>query len=516
MAHYHGYQRTDGSIQQRILPLLTPIWEDHEVNDISLLKADTFSWQNGSVYQAVYQHLESDIFGKTLQRGEYIPGTIKQVGTTSKEWNGVLSNFSANNYFRIIQDFTPGDYSWEKVFKVKTGNDVNTLQIINGTGTDHRGCYFTIKTNKFTMNIADGTTTTWNIGEIQSINNINGNTDYYLKAEFTGTAYNFYISNDGINYTLQGTVSSSVKIPTTNLWLGMYGVQLWSFFGSIDLKESYVKINEEYWWKPNVDFYLANDGHKICPASEESNVNDLFISEGVAWYYIIDTDNERFKLPRSTYNKYSTELPVKGNGMAIGLTDGTDNVGLAAAFVYGSSNTSLIPKDTAYNSNVGTTISGGSVTTFNNKTVGLTTDSTKSGIIVSSIADTGMKLYFYVGEFTQSAMANTAGINAETLNDKLSKTDVTDRQTVIGWGMPDYANAESITNTYTATKDGYVLCYTQNGYAQIFVNSIQVAQLSASGVAEWLPPIPVSKNDVITFTGTNIQHQTFIPCKGAN
>lgn len=77
MAHYHGRIRTDGCIQQRILPLLTPIWEDHELNDISFLKADTFSWQNGEVYKAVYQHLESDIFGKTLT-SETISGVTIQ------------------------------------------------------------------------------------------------------------------------------------------------------------------------------------------------------------------------------------------------------------------------------------------------------------------------------------------------------------------------------------------------------------------------------------------------------
>lgn len=50
-----------------------------------------------------------------------------------------------------------------------------------------------------------------------------------------------------------------------------------------------------------VQFYLADDGHKICPATEESNVAALFAAEGIAWYYILDTDNEQFKLPQTKY-----------------------------------------------------------------------------------------------------------------------------------------------------------------------------------------------------------------------
>ena len=59
------------------LPLLSFMWSDHQLNHPSWLRADTFSWQAGSVYQAVYQHLAGDIDGKTLQ-SETIGGTTIQ------------------------------------------------------------------------------------------------------------------------------------------------------------------------------------------------------------------------------------------------------------------------------------------------------------------------------------------------------------------------------------------------------------------------------------------------------
>lgn len=40
-------------------PLLSTLWSDHLLNDISWLRADTFSWQSGDVYVAAYNHLVS-------------------------------------------------------------------------------------------------------------------------------------------------------------------------------------------------------------------------------------------------------------------------------------------------------------------------------------------------------------------------------------------------------------------------------------------------------------------------
>ena len=50
-----------------IVPLFTTVWQDHILNDISWLRADTFSWQSGLVYTAAYQHLVSEISGLTAQ-----------------------------------------------------------------------------------------------------------------------------------------------------------------------------------------------------------------------------------------------------------------------------------------------------------------------------------------------------------------------------------------------------------------------------------------------------------------
>ena len=151
-----------------------------------------------------------------------------------------------------------------------------------------------------------------------------------------------------------------------------------------------------------VQFYLANDGHKICPASEESNVAAIYAATGVAWYYIIDSANTRFKLPRTKFGFTGIRSGV-GNYVAPALPNHTHDV--------------------AYR-DVGTTggqfngVGGGSY--FGDRTVtsGGASDSTyQNGATVQPPA-TQMYLYSYVGTFTQTALENTAGLNASLFNGK--------------------------------------------------------------------------------------------------
>ena len=41
---------------------------------------------------------------------------------------------------------------------------------------------------------------------------------------------------------------------------------------------------------------------KICLQDQSDAIEQLYANTGVAWYYIIDTENKRFKLPRSKWN----------------------------------------------------------------------------------------------------------------------------------------------------------------------------------------------------------------------
>lgn len=224
------------------LPILTPMWFDHQVNDESWLNADTFSWQSGDVYKAAYDHLANDINGKALQS-------------------------------EVIGDIT-------------------------------------------------------------------------------------------------------------------------------------------------VQFYLADDGHKICPASEESNIVALYEATGVAWYYILDADNQQFKLPRTKWGFTGLRDAVGGYVEAAlpNIVGGTPTQSLfnnsrSEAGTVGAITTKL-------NGQVSLASGGGQQGLYS-----IEIDASKSNDIYQDGATvqppaTQMHLYFWVGAFDQTATEQTAGLNAEMFNNK--------------------------------------------------------------------------------------------------
>lgn len=108
--------------------------------------------------------------------------------------------------------------------------------------------------------------------------------------------------------------------------------------------------------------------------------------------FVINTTDTTFRLPIKV--KLASGNRVAGNGMALGLTDGTNNF----AFQTYPSLSELRTGTANFNQNVGTS---GSYNDRGTKlTVGVTTDHTKSGIETSA---NGLYLYFYVGETIQDA-----------------------------------------------------------------------------------------------------------------
>ena len=73
------------------------------------------------------------------------------------------------------------------------------------------------------------------------------------------------------------------------------------------------------------------------------------------------------------------DIPCKGNGMALGLTDDYRDYG---AIMY--SNNSISPYTLAYGSTLGEQVGSGGIYPGNAYTVGITTDSTKSGIVADT------------------------------------------------------------------------------------------------------------------------------------
>ncbi len=366
--------------------LFTWQWADHKLNDVQWLRADTFSWQSGAVYQAAYQHLVDD---------------IPTVPTITLENDDV--------YIR----YADGDVA----------------------GAHHPYCWkldnYTAYTNSETPSIDDWTFATA--------------TSFLENARVTATG-------------------TSMPLPETETIAGV-----------------------------TISFYTATDGHKICLADQESNVAAIYAATGVAWYYIIDTTNQQFKLPRAKHNKYTQSLSVVGTGKVLGLTNGTDTFALNSGATYAR-------LTIGYNAGQNVANSGGYDAGYNvNWKIGVSKDPTYSGLTTTSIeqdTDQYKYLYFYVGNFTQTALENTAGITAETLNDKLDldlgNATSAAKSTIVGLLLPDYENAVQYTNnapaTYTTTEPCWICCKGANLAYNMTIGNTTIAEFlySASYTSSWV------------------------------
>lgn len=164
--------------------------------------------------------------------------------------NGVLSGFSSSNYAKLPKVFSHGSNSWEVQFKVTTGSDVSTQGCICEQlySSNYYGLTVYIQSGTLRVRCGNGSSIFWDVDTSYSIS---VNTTYWIKAEFNGTQYILSASIDGENWTTASTINSTT-IATDNYSMNI-GRRNYStaspWNGSIDLKESYIKVNNELWWK---------------------------------------------------------------------------------------------------------------------------------------------------------------------------------------------------------------------------------------------------------------------------
>ena len=65
------------------------------------------------------------------------------------------------------------------------------------------------------------------------------------------------------------------------------------------LEEQYNNENSILETKNGITFKCTPDGFRIADISQQDTIRLLYENTGIAWYYIIDTENKRFKLPRT-------------------------------------------------------------------------------------------------------------------------------------------------------------------------------------------------------------------------
>lgn len=161
-----------------------------------------------------------------------------------------------------------------------------------------------------------------------------------------------------------------------------------------------------------VTFKRSPNGFKIANADQHDNVRLAYENTGIAWFYLLDTENERFKLPRTEYGFTGVRDGV-GNPVEAGSPDIQGNLGLyvrgdgavsGAFYADSTKGTQAMLADGAVNK-LGFKASRSNPIYGNSDTV--------------QPPATQMYLYFYVGAYKISETEVNLGQMSEVLNNKV-------------------------------------------------------------------------------------------------
>ena len=175
------------------------------------------------------------------------------VGSLTESPSGVFSGFSGSNYLSI--PYSPTDFyanNYEFHTKVKfTSEDISANEekypIRYNVQSAGRGIGLNRGKLTFDFSYATGQQ-----GRVQSSFTATADIDYYLLAKYQNGIISFQYSLDGIDYILIGTLDLSSYNKNSYLsgfYIGAspnsnYGV----LKGSIDLNQTYIKINNKLWF----------------------------------------------------------------------------------------------------------------------------------------------------------------------------------------------------------------------------------------------------------------------------
>lgn len=121
------------------------------------------------------------------------------------------------------------------------------------------------------------------------------------------------------------------------------------------------------------------------------------------------------------------------------------------------------------------------------------------------------------------ALNNKADIDLNNLSVEDKRALIEEnKETIMGWMIPDYSKGISISNDYVCEKDGYVVQISSgsgnDAVAQLYVDGILVSTTvtRAPYNQEATASAFVSKGSVVTYVATKFNSITFYPLKGAN
>ena len=382
-------------------PLFSMMRSLVKLNDMQWLRADTFSWQDGTLYEVAYN--------KLVEEYDSIPTE------TFYRWDG---NNGATYYLKKNADVVTGD----AIYAGTPNLNIHSVGIVTVSGS--------------------------------------------------------VVRYGGVTLTLITTSGSAVN----------------SIAYEVEGDVAYTRS--------------AND-YKICEPSQENNVLSKYNTQGIAMYFILDKANKRFKLPRTKFGFEGLRTSV-GDDIEAGLPPITgafpDWIG-ANGYQGVFYNTSTSSHGTA----------NSPLTNPSDQATGF--DASRSSSIYGNSNTvqppaTQTYLYFYVGEYKEDAIKNTAGLNSELFNNKLdldaNNFDTNGKSLFSGLGMP----SGKYTDLTLGASDS-IYTAPANGYYYLNIASSELSGASFISLYNETKMYGVLSNTYRANTSTYISQRCFLPvCKG--
>lgn len=157
----------------------------------------------------------------------------------------------------VVSGFTTSDYlKSNSVFPANTATSFEFVTKINLSSVASTSCVVSSinSTIPFHLNIRDGKARLYPGSESVYKNGsfvFSTNTDYWIKVCWDSSGWSFKYSTDGTTYTIDFSGYSKTTVPHENyVVIGRNYVSGGSepFLGSIDLKETYIKVNDKLWF----------------------------------------------------------------------------------------------------------------------------------------------------------------------------------------------------------------------------------------------------------------------------
>ena len=200
---------------------------------------------------------------------------------------GIASGFAQNNLLNSNKTVYFGDNTWE--FKTKfrlSANNANTRLL----GTIDYSPTLGILNNKFAIWLSSNGTS-WDLAEApvnpQGTVALQNNTDYYVKFGWNKTQYYVQYSIDDVTYITDWTLASTAPVTDVDspfsIPLGTNITSNCPLIGTIDLKETYIKVNDKIVWDCTSTETTISFSDNFTRNSTYATNRNSIIDDGNGW-----------------------------------------------------------------------------------------------------------------------------------------------------------------------------------------------------------------------------------------